>query len=982
MHSSIKTYGMKTCQTIAGLLVALFIISVEAMTVVAQERPLRLQGRVKESVFKNDLLNARVYVIDADGNRADSLRVGSIANYVVTDMHGTTDRSEFSLQVARVDSTYVFEVECDGYMPETVVYRVENVGSRETFRKIPEVYLNRAPHKLKEVEVTASKIKFYNRGDTIVYNADAFQLAEGSMLDALIAQLPGVELSDNGRITVNGEFVESLLLNGKLFFNGDNKIMLQNIGAYTVKNVEVYRGHSMMEKFHENLNAPKHLTMNVKLKKEYSMGWIVNAQGGYGSESRYLGRLFAAWFTSTAEIVFVGNLNNLNDNREPGKNSRWTPEQMPSGTRRYQLAGLNYRYEQSGGGAFANGNVTYEGNRLLNSTVTDRTNFFTSGNTYDYAYGGSRFKDFKVRTNHSFGRKIGKVNASANVSGNYSRTDNVASSLSATFDREQADVSLQALEAIYQTGTQQQLASIINRSVTRNDGVTKNGSFTGGANLSYKIPNTPDRIYASLSASYNSQKSEVWRDFNINYGDNSVAASRQRNYTDGSPNHDLSLKATAGYDWRSGHWSGGVGYNYNFHNRDRDSYMYALERLGEDMGVFGELPVGYLSTLDAGNSFTSRLYENKHQLSLEFMYINDRPDGKSLQIRLEPKVGLLHSSFDYFSDGRLYPITRTTALFSIAELGGSVRYQWGGPRSKSSMQIVTLKYGLDTGTPDLLHLVDVTNTSDPLNISLGNPGLKNSHTYNLGLFYMIAPYKYRNLRNSVTVDYSVTQNALVRGYYYDISTGVRYNKTYNVDGNYSLKAENTLSLQFGNKKQFTLSSSTVAGNIHSVDMIGTEGVEPLPSKVDTRTLGENVRMSWQVGKQTLAVKADVSNRHTVSSREGFNNIDATHYNYGVSGTFALPAGFGISTDFTFYTRRGYGSKMFDTTDAVWNARATYTPRGGKWVFMLDGFDLLHRLSNIHYAVTASGRTVTYTNTLPRYVLLTVQYRLNIQPKKR
>lgn len=79
------------------------------------------------------------------------------------------------------------------------------------------LFLERAPHKLNEVVVTASKIKFYNRGDTIVYNADAFQLAEGSMLDGLIAQLPGVELSSNGQIKVNGEFVESLLLNGKQF---------------------------------------------------------------------------------------------------------------------------------------------------------------------------------------------------------------------------------------------------------------------------------------------------------------------------------------------------------------------------------------------------------------------------------------------------------------------------------------------------------------------------------------------------------------------------------------------------------------------------------------------------------------------------------------------------------------------------------------------------------------------------------------------
>lgn len=64
----------------------------------------------------------------------------------------------------------------------------------------------------------ASKVKFYNRGDTLVYNADAFNLAEGSMLDALIQQLPDVELKDNGNIYVNGKYVEELLLNGKHFW--------------------------------------------------------------------------------------------------------------------------------------------------------------------------------------------------------------------------------------------------------------------------------------------------------------------------------------------------------------------------------------------------------------------------------------------------------------------------------------------------------------------------------------------------------------------------------------------------------------------------------------------------------------------------------------------------------------------------------------------------------------------------------------------
>ncbi|MCM1076697.1 MAG: hypothetical protein NC411_04980 [Bacteroides sp.] len=120
----------------------------------------------------------------------------------------------------------------------------------------------------------------------------------------------------------------------------------------------------------------------------------------------------------------------------------------------------------------------------------------------------------------------------------------------------------------------------------------------------------------------------------------------------------------------------------------------------------------------------------------------------------------------------------------------------------------------------------------------------------------------------------------------------------------------------------------------------------------------------------------------LNGREDFNDIDARHFSYGINGNFRLPYGFGISTDFTLYTRRGYGVKELDTTDAIWNMRLTYTPRGGRWVFMADGFDMLHQLSNVNYAVNASGRTVTYTNVLPRYVMFSAQYRLNIQPKRK
>ena len=62
-------------------------------------------------------------------------------------------------------------------------------------------------------------------------------------------------------------------------------------------------------------------------------------------------------------------------------------------------------------------------------------------------------------------------------------------------------------------------------------------------------------------------------------------------------------------------------------------------------------------------------------------------------------------------------------------------------------------------------------------------------------------------------------------------------------------------------------------------------------------------------------------------------------NYGLTGSVNLPAGFEIGTSFSLYTRRGYGSKELDTTDALWNANASYITKNRRWVFMVNAYDL-------------------------------------------
>lgn len=88
------------------------------------------------------------------------------------------------------------------------------------------------------------------------------------MLDALIEQLPGVELRDDGAIFVQGRYVESLLLNGKEFLGNNNQLLLSNLPSYTVKNVQVYDKLGRASELAGSDLGDSQYVMDVKLKKK------------------------------------------------------------------------------------------------------------------------------------------------------------------------------------------------------------------------------------------------------------------------------------------------------------------------------------------------------------------------------------------------------------------------------------------------------------------------------------------------------------------------------------------------------------------------------------------------------------------------------------------------------------------------------------------------------------------------------------------
>ena len=300
---------------------------------------IRLVGEVRDGFLDMPLPQANVSMHAADSTvLIDSLTIVQVfgAGMRVKNAH-------FMVNVKPERKEYLFRARLDGYDDVWQRAAVTNPWKDEV--ELPTLQMFRMRNvTLDEVTVTATKIKFFYRGDTLIYDATAFRMPEGSMLDDLIRQLPGVTMNDDGEIFVNGRKVDELLLGSHTFFGGNKKVLMQNLPYYTVKHLKVYEKQTDMSEALGYDVEPRRYVMDVNLKEEYKRGYIANVEAAAGTEGRWLGRAFALGFTDRMRFTLLANANNVNETRHIGQTDHWTPASMPRSqlTTRSAAAEISY----------------------------------------------------------------------------------------------------------------------------------------------------------------------------------------------------------------------------------------------------------------------------------------------------------------------------------------------------------------------------------------------------------------------------------------------------------------------------------------------------------------------------------------------------------------------------------------------------------------------------------------------------------------
>ena len=871
-------------------------------------------------------------------------------------------------------------------------------SSRADWYSIGEVFLKRRhipssrEQVLGEAVVKATKIKMVVKGDTLVYNADAFQLSKGSMLDALIERLPGVELNEDGVITVNGQRVSSLLVNGRDFFRGDPAVALENLPAYMVDKVKVYRRESEVSKFlrggraRDSVFNKEPLVMDVNLKKEYSVGWIANAEGGYGTDDRYLGRLFALRFTTYSRLALFGNVNNTNDTRRPGRQGDWSPTSQPTGTQTSRTAGIEYDYANRKSGFEWTSTADFSHTDNTVQTRSASTSFLSGGQSYGQSESLSDACRSAFSTEHSWSLR---KNSSLQMMGaefNYEKNRNWSTGRSATFSGDPfAHSSAGLLDSVFATDNSSLLRSLVrNRYITEARANSENWSVKVPYGMYFKpFPYLSDRIQLGGSFAYDHSSDHTYDHYRLDYPAQETAETDYRNryITQPSRHYNYSLAASYFFDGKLADYT----MDYSF-TQDYKSGRYELFRLDSLDGwgdgtehALGELPSAtseLQQALDLSNSEHSERWNKTHDVRLRIH--QNHFEGKfqfDLDIKLDLKVipeRLRYSRGDVRADLR-----RTSVFFAP-----DIQFQHLIPLKNGKSLIYFVNYSHTASTPDFTYSVEAVNDVDPLYISYGNAGLKNTHRDNAGLRFILRGSQYVQ-QASLNLDYAVTRNAVAMGRTYNPETGGYTVRPENVNGNWQAGGTLNVTRQFGKQQRFSLSSATSSTFHHSVDLISVEDADASPrSTVRTLYAGETLRLDYSAGKWRVGAKARANWTNARSAREGFSTINAWDYDFGLSGRVQLPWDMEVSTDFGLYSRRGYEDSSMNTDDWIWNARISKSVMNGNLTFILDGFDILGQLSNVNRTLNAQGRVETWYNTISRYAMLHVVYRLNIEPKKK
>ena len=234
-----------------------------------------------------------------------------------------------SAMTSKTDGSFKFNVKKTGKFTLKVSYigydtksQTINITDKTDTLRVGVITLTPREDMLGTAVVTGTAAKVEQKEDTTVFNASAYRVPEGSTLEALIKQLPGAEIDDNGKVKINGKEVTEFLINGKDFCKGDTDIVRKHLPSNLVSKIKSYQKKSDYTEMTGIDDGEETTVLDFNVKRGMNRGMFSNINAAYGTDDRYSGRVMLSRFSGDLRHVVMGNANNTNNMGFGGRRGR------------------------------------------------------------------------------------------------------------------------------------------------------------------------------------------------------------------------------------------------------------------------------------------------------------------------------------------------------------------------------------------------------------------------------------------------------------------------------------------------------------------------------------------------------------------------------------------------------------------------------------------------------------------------------------
>lgn len=799
--------------------------------------------------------------------------------------------------------------------------------------------------------------------DTIGYNASAYRTPEGAMLEELVKKLPGAEIDDDGNIKINGKEVKKIMVDGKEFFGGDVKTGLKNLPVDMVEKLKTYDKKSDLARITGIDDGEEETVLDLTVKKGMNQGWFGNVDLGAGTEDRYTGRAMINRFYDKTQVSIIGSANNVNDQGFSGGGPRW---RRNNGLNATKMLGANFATETEK--LELGGSMRYNYRDADVVTVGSSQRFLQSGDSYSNSNKANSNKEtgFKADFRMEW-RPDSMTNIIFRPNVSYDKTRGASVAESGTFNEDPYQYVVNPNDYLNFDNIESDDPLRDTRiNATNEHNLSKSNSLSANATLQLnrKLNNEGRNITFRGSFGYGDDDSDQYAQSEIRYyqiknylGGDSIEH-RNQYITMPTKNYNYTAQFTYSEPISRATFLQ-FSYRFQYKNSKSDKSTYDL---GYPWDINDGLPENYETAyVDSLSKDAEYKYFN-HDISLGLRFIREKYQ-LSAGMSLQPQnTKLSYKKGDYMTD-----TTRT--VFNFAP-NLDFRYRF----SKVSQLRIT--YRGRSSQPSMENLLPIVDNSNPLNIRVGNPGLKPSFAHTMRLFYNT--YNAEKQRGIMThVNFTATQNSISNSTVYDENTGGTTSTPQNINGNWNAFGLFGFNSALKNKK-FTINSfSRVSYRNQVAFLYNKETLHDDKNTTTGLTLAENLNGSYRNDWFEFSLNGSIEYTAERSKLRPEKNQNPYTFSYGASTNVTLPWQMTLSTNITNQSRRGYDDASLNNNELIWNAQIAQSLLKGAATVSFEMYDILKQQSNISRSLTADVRSVTEYNSINSYCMVHFIYRLNI-----